>query len=174
MVEKKRENFPDIDDEEVYERKNFTGSCTDRIKAAKTGMNAQAIKKKFLRDERAKSKRRLGLADTKSEDNEETNFITNSHADSQLMMEKQDETLDELDDAVVRVGHMAENIHEELGQQNKMLTDLEEDLDNAEEHLGLVMGKLAKLMKTTNKLQLGTIAALSVIVLVLLFLVLYT
>lgn len=174
MVEKKRENFPDIDDEEVYERKNFTGSCTDRIKAAKTGMNAQAIKTKFLRDERAKSKRRLGLADTKSEDNEETNFITNSHADSQLMMEKQDETLDELDDAVVRVGHMAENIHEELGQQNKMLTDLEEDLDNAEEQLGLVMGKLAKLMKTTNKLQLGTIAALSVIVLVLLFLVLYT
>jgi len=173
MVEKKRDTFHDIDDAELYERTSFTESCTDRIKEAKNGMNAQAIKTKFLKDERAKSKRRLGIADTKSED-EETSFIANNHADSQLMMEKQDETLDELDDAVVRVGYMAENIHEELGQQNKMLGDLEDDLDNAEEQLGLVMGKLAKIMKTKSKLQLGTIVALSAIVLVLLFLVLYT
>ncbi len=173
MVQKKREKFPDIDDIELDERNKFTDSCMDRIKQAKSGMNAQAIKTKFLKDERAKSKRRLGIAETKSED-EEASFIGNHHAESQLMLEKQDETLDELDDAVVRVGYMAENIHEELGQQNKMLNDLEEDLENAEEQLGLVMGKLAKLMKTTNKLQLGTIMALSLIVIVLLFLVLYT
>ena len=174
MVEKKRETFSDIDDTELYDRKNFIGSCTERIKQAKDGMNSQKVKTKFLKDERAKSKRRLGLADTKSEDNEEASFITNNHAGAQLMMEQQDETLDELDDAVVRVGHMAENIHDELGQQNKMLTDLEDDLENAEAELGLVVGKLAKMLKTKSKWQLGTIMALSLILIVLLFLVMYT
>ena len=174
MVEKKRDRFPDIDDAELFERKNFTLLCTDRIKKGKDGMNSQFIKTKMLKDQRSFTKRRLGLESTRSEETEETNFIENNQASSQLMMmEQQDETLDELDGAVVRVGHMAENIHEELGHQNKMLNELEDDLENAEEQLGLVMGKLAKMLKTKNKWQLCTILALSMIVIVLLFLVLH-
>jgi len=176
MVEKKRSQFTDINDAELYERKNFTASCTDRIKQAKDGMNSQGIKTKLLKDERSKSKRRLGLSSTRSDDstNEETHFIENNHASAQLMMEQQDETLDDLDVAVIRVGHMAENIHEELGQQNKMLDELGDDLENAEEQLGMVMGKMAKMLKTKSKWQLGTIVALSLIVVVLFLLVIYT
>ena len=172
MVEKKPEKFTNIDDLELSERKQFTVTCGDRIKRSKQGMNAQAIKTKLLKDQRSKSKRRLGLSN--SVDGEDEKFIQTSHASAQLMMEQQDEALDELDGAVERVGHMAENIHEELGHQNKMLNELEDDLENAEEQLGLVMGKLAKLLKTTNKWQLGTILTLSIIVIVLFFLVLYT
>ena len=91
-----------------------------------------------------------------------------------MMLQQQDETLDDLDAAVIRVGVIAGSIHEELGQQNKMLNDLEEDLDEAEEKLGLVMGKLGEMLKTRNKLQLGTIMCLSVIVVILFFLVLYS
>mmetsp|Transcript_5700 Transcript_5700/g.12026 ORF Transcript_5700/g.12026 Transcript_5700/m.12026 type:complete len:91 (-) Transcript_5700:164-436(-) len=90
------------------------------------------------------------------------------------MLNQQDEALDDLDLAVNRVGVMAEEIHEELGQQNKMLTELDDDLADAEEKLGLVMGKLAKLLKTKNKCQLGTILILCLIALILFFLVLYT
>ena len=46
---------------------------------------------------------------------------------------------------------MAGEIHEEIGHQNKMLSELDEDLADAEEKLGMVMGKLAKLLKTKNK-----------------------
>jgi syntaxin 6 len=173
MVEKKRDKFPDIDDAELFERKSFALLCTDRIKKGRDGMNSQMIKTKMLKDQRSFTKRRLGLASTRSEEPEEKHFI-NNQASSQLMMEEQDETLDELDGAVVRVGHMAENIHEELGHQNKMLNEVEDDLENAEEQLGLVMGKLAKILKTKKKWQLCTILALSMIVIVLLFLVLHT
>lgn len=55
-----------------------------------------------------------------------------------------------------------------------MLNNLEEDLSDVEEQLGVVMGKLGKLLKTKNKCQLGLILILSLIVLVLFFLVLYT
>lgn len=175
LVEKKRNDFLEIDDSELYRRKQFITSCLERIKTVKSQMNSDSIKSKLLADEKAKSKRRLGLLGAKSEDNdEETEFITKSHASAQMMMQQQDETLDELDDAVVRVGHMAENIHDELGQQNKMLTELEEDLNDAEEQLGMVMGKLGKLLKTKNKCQLGLILLMTLVVLVLFFLVLYT
>ena len=89
-------------------------------------------------------------------------------------MQHQDETLDELDAAVTRVGHMAEHIHEEVGQQNKMLNEMEEDLADAEEQLGMVMGKLAKFLQTKDRFQLGTILALFCTMIVLLFLVIYT
>ncbi len=174
-MEKKREDFQNIDDSELNNRKNFISTSANRIKSVKTQMNSERIKSKLLADERAKSKRRLGLLGAKSEEeDEETEFIAKNHASTQLMMQQQDETLDELDDAVVRVGHMAENIHDELGQQNKMLTDLEDDLNNAEEQLGLVMGRLSKVLKTKSKWQLGVIMLMSLIVVVLLFLVLFT
>ena len=69
---------------------------------------------------------------------------------------------------------MAGNIYEELGQQNKMLNSLQDDLDDAEEKLGIVMGQLAKMIKTKSKWELWTILCLAVVVLIHLFLVIYT
>ena len=174
VVEKKRDRFPDINDTELADRKQFIQSSLDRMAAIKARMNSQALKTKMLADERSKQKRRIGLEQIGSEDKEDSEFLTNQHATTQLMMQKQDETLDDLDSAVIRVGHMASNIHEELGHQNKMLKNLEDDLQDAEEHLGMVMGKLGKFLKTNNKFQLRAIMMLCLIVVILFFLVLYT
>ena len=100
--------------------------------------------------------------------------IDPERSETLLMMRRQDETLDDLDMAVTRVSYMAETINEELETQNVMLKNLEDDLADAEEQLGAVMGKLAKLLKTKSKCQLGLILILSLVVLVLFFLVLYT
>jgi syntaxin 6 len=177
MVEKKREKFSHIDDSELGDRKGFTSSCTARIKQARDGINSQAIKTKMLSDQRKKSKRRLGLQNTQSfedgNESEQAQFIGDNHASAQMMMQQQDETLDDLDDAVVRVGHMAGHIDEELRGQNKMLNELEDDLQNAEEQLGMVTGKLGELLKTKNKWQLRAIMIMCLIVVILLFLVMY-
>ena len=90
-----------------------------------------------------------------------------------MMMRQQDEVLDDLDDAVLRVGNMAGAIEVEIGEQNKMLKSLDEDLTDAEEKLGFVMGKLAKLLKTKNKCQLGLILVLMLIVVILFFMIVY-
>ena len=47
-------------------------------------------------------------------------------------------------------------------------------MTDVEEQMGMVMGKLAKFLKTKDKWQLRTILGLSVTVIVLLFLVIYT
>jgi syntaxin 6 len=130
-----------------------------------------------LEDERNKAIRRSGdglLGARNDSERQNTSFILDNQAQTSLLMEQQDDTLDELGEAVHRVGEMAGNINEEIGMQNKMLEQMEEDMTTAEEELGMVMGKLAKFLKTKDRWQLRTILALTLTVLILFFLVLYS
>lgn len=176
LVESDREKFSHIDDKEMYERRALVHTSLDRLGRAKQEISSEAVKAKLLQDERAQAVRRAGanvLGARNDGERENTSLIVDSQARQSLLMQNQDETLDELDAAVTRVNLMAGTIHEEIGQQNKMLTEMEEDLSNVEEELGMVMGKLAKFLKTKNTWQLGTILCLLFIVVVLFFLVLY-
>jgi syntaxin 6 len=131
----------------------------------------------MLQDERTKAVRRAGADSLGAKNDAErmnTSFIVDSQARTSLLMQHQDETLDELDAAVTRVSSLAEHIHEEVGQQNKMLSEMEDDLADAEEQMGVVMGKLGKFLQTKDRFQLGTIVALFFTVVVLFFLVVYT
>lgn len=177
LIENDRDRFLNISDGELYDRRAFIHTSRDRLAKAKEDLNSEAIKAKLLADERAKAMRRAGadsLGATNDAERMNTAFIVDSQARASLLMQHQDETLDELDAAVTRVGHMAGNINEEIGQQNKMLKEMEDDLDDAEQQLGMVMGKLAKFLHTKDRFQLGTIVILFLTAIVLIFLVVYT
>jgi syntaxin 6 len=177
VVENDRDKFPHIDDAQLFERKSLVNTSKERLVKAKEELNSEAVKLKLLEDERNKAVRRSGdglLGARTDSERENTAFIFDNQAQTSMLMEQQDETLDELGEAVERVGEMAGNIHDEIGQQNKMLDQFDEDLTDVEEQLGMVMGKLAKFLKTKDKWQLRTIMALSLTVLILFFLVLYS
>lgn len=176
VVETDRSKFTHISDAELYDRQMLVETSRDRLNRAKNDIQSEVVKAKMMSDERAKALRRAGAAVLGAKTDgqrENTNFIVNSQARTSLLMQHQDETLDELDDAVTRVGHIAGNIHDEIGQQNKILTEMEEDLDRAEEELGMVLGKLARFLKTKDRWQLSTILFLTVVAIVLFFSVLY-
>jgi syntaxin 6 len=185
VVEKNRSKFPHISDVEVNSRRNFVSDSQARIQNSRDEMQSNEVKDKLLSDEKAKTARRKALTNNSSKINKSTRqSLTDdlhleeegeaSRSETMLMMQQQDDTLDGLSSAVTRVSHMAGTIHEEIETQNKMLTELEDDLVDAEEQLGTVMGKLGKLLKTKNRCQIGLILILSLVVLVLFFLVLYT
>jgi syntaxin 6 len=199
VVDKSRYKFPHITDVELNERKNFVEKTKDTLVDTKLRMQSDDVKRKILEDERALSVRRGGVGNggggSGNTSNNTNNYyrddlhnnsrnnINSNHthdhddplrAETLSMMKQQDETLDDLDLAVTRVSYIADTIHEELESQNIMLNNLGEDLSNAEEQMGVVMGKLGKLLKTKSKCQIGLILILSAIVLVLFFLVLYT
>mmetsp|Transcript_21836 Transcript_21836/g.62215 ORF Transcript_21836/g.62215 Transcript_21836/m.62215 type:complete len:300 (+) Transcript_21836:185-1084(+) len=172
LVENDREKFNHIDDGQLYERKTFCKKMQERILKSKDEM-----KEIVLQDERNKIIMRGGgglLGATTDNQRMNTAFVIDNQAQASMMMQQQDETLDELGEVVTRVGEMAETINDEIGQQNKMLEQMEEDMTNAEEELGMVMGKLGKFLKTKDKWQLRTILGLSLTAFVLFFLVLYT
>eukprot|EP00529_Nitzschia_sp_RCC80_P041707 CAMPEP_0113475054 /NCGR_PEP_ID=MMETSP0014_2-20120614/18916_1 /TAXON_ID=2857 /ORGANISM="Nitzschia sp." /LENGTH=285 /DNA_ID=CAMNT_0000367949 /DNA_START=268 /DNA_END=1122 /DNA_ORIENTATION=- /assembly_acc=CAM_ASM_000159 len=158
-VESDREKFSHIDDGQLYERKSLVDTSRGRIQDAKDEMNSQSVKDKLLRDERNKAARRSGdgtLGATTDAERRNTDFVLDNQAQTSLLMQQQDDTLDELGAAVTRVGEMAGNINEEIGHQNKMLEELDQDMTNVEEELGMVMGKLAKFLKTKDPWQLRT------------------
>ena len=176
-VENDRDKFPHIDDSQFFERKSLVETSRSRIQHAKDEMNSDVIKKKILSDERNKAVARSGdglLGAKNDEERQNTDFILDNQAQSSMLMQEQDETLDELGNAVMRVGEMAGTIGEEIGQQNKMLNDLDEDMTTAEEELGMVMGKLAKFMGTKNRGQLKTIMILTLIAIIMFFLAIYS
>ena len=176
-VESNREKFPNIDDAQLFERKSLVETSRGRINHAKDEMNSESVKDKLLVDERNRAVRRSGdglLGAKDDAERQNTAYIFDNQAQTSLLMQQQDETLDELGVVVVRVGEMAGAIHEEIGHQNKMLDELDQDMTNAEEELGLVMGKLAKFLNTKDRWQLRTILALALTVVVLLFLVIYS
>jgi len=202
VVERQREKFPHINDAELAERRGFVDDSKNRIQGAKGEMQSDEVKQKSSNDERALTERRKvqsasaavangggpsnngtkgpeGYTNIRSDSDLEEGNAAAAAADPDrsetlLMMQQQDETLEDLDMAVTRVGYMAETIHEEIDTQNAMLKSLDDDLTDAEEQLGVVMGKLAKLLKTKSKCQLGLIVLLALVVLVLFFLVIYT
>lgn len=181
LVQQDPVKFSHITSSELYDRTTFVNTCKERLVRAKQEIHAPSVKAKLLQDEVQKQKRRRQAAQTSTYSLDENtngkhddNVISNSAAQTTLMFQQQDETLEDLDEAVVRVGNIAHSIHDELQQQNALLDEMEDDLQDAEEKLGVVMGKLGKLLKTKDKCQLGTIMALIVVMIVLLFLVIYT
>ena len=87
----------------------------------------------------------------------------------------QDAGLDALSESVMRLGEMSNNISEELGQQNKMLESMETDLDTAGEELDIVTRSTKKLIaQSGGKQTFCLIVTLSIVVLILLFLIIYT
>lgn len=184
LVESDRTKFSRIvDDKEFYERSALVRTSRDRLERAKAELQSPAVLAKLRQDERAKAMRRAttdaaaASAVTMTEQNQQHQqnaAASDSLAARQsLLMQHQDDTLDELSLAVTRVNFMADSIHEEIGQQNKMLTTMEEDLTNVEEELGMVMGKLAKFLKTKDSWQLGTIVCLLATTIVLFFFLVY-
>jgi len=176
-IENDRDKFPHIDDKQLFERKSLVETSRSRIQHAKDEMNSDTVKQKLVSDEHNKAVRRSGdglLGAKNDKERQNTDFILDNQAQSSMLIQEQDETLDELGDAVTRVGEMAGNIGEEIGQQNKMLDNLDQDMTNAEEELGVVMGKLAKFIGTKDRWQLRTILILTLIVIIMFFLAIYS
>lgn len=187
MVEKNRRNYPHIDDQELKDRKQFVSKAKSRVKNYKQDCVKESIKTKIQMDETAEQEKQKSSSSSNSSSHDvsiemsgltnrhnNSSFIDNQRLQSQVMLQQQDEGLEELGNAVTRVGKMAGNINETLIKQNKMLDDLDHDLDETSGRMDAVMKRLEKLLQTKDKCQIWTIVSLFLILIVLVFLVIYT
>lgn len=175
-VTKDRVQFAHIDDYELETRKNYVSKIREQLNEMKAFYQSDKVKRKMVADERKEIESRPGasLGATNSDEAENTQFIHDQQAQAKMLIDQQDEELVELGEAVDRVNDMAVNIHEELQTQNRMLKDFETDLDEAAEKMNFVMGKLAKLLKTKDTCQIWTVIILTLILILLIFLVVYS
>jgi hypothetical protein len=100
---------------------------------------------------------------------EETNSasIGKSKEMHQQIIAQQDDTLNELARVTDRLGQTGVVINTELQDQQRLLHELDQDIDRQQEKMNYVMGKMAKLLKTSDTKQLVFVLILLVIAVVL-------
>ena len=165
----------EIDDAELNQRKAFVDKAKRDVASARDAVAGPRARAKIEADEQAALASQRGAYDASGDlEMQNTAFIHSSHARVAATIQEQDEGLEQLDGAVDRIHGMAEEIHGELSAQARMLDDMEDELDETTEKMNFVMGKLSKLLKTKDTCQLWTIVALTVVLIVMVFLVIYS
>lgn len=110
-----------------------------------------------------------------SDSDQEDDFIQRQIRHQQLQIKKQDEGLEMLSKSADRLGQFSLGIHEELKSQNKMLDEMDDELEKATSNLDYVTKRTKDLIeKSGGKKNFLFILALSGIVILLLFLIIYT
>lgn len=170
MVEDNRSRFS-IDDSEVNSRKDFVRQGRVKLKDARDAhQRAQSKIESDKREHLRLQEREKSSAMT----NENEKFLRGQKEEQQQILQNQDEQLSELSKSAERLNNTAVVINQELQDHQRMLQELDEDIDRETEKLGFVMKRIGRLMKTSDRKELCVIVALSGLFVILLFLVIQT
>ncbi|KAF1784562.1 Syntaxin 6, N-terminal [Phytophthora cactorum] len=193
MVEANRAKFEHIDAAEIANRKAFVAATrkvgelwryrsgrrfilmhlVQELQAVSAEISTDAVKARIRKEERklmqpARSSSSFRSNLTGQERNEQ--FLE----DEAQRQQEQDMSLAGLQTDITRLHGVTVEISSEVKHQNKMLDDLTDDVEEAQERMNFVMGRLSKLLKTKDKCQLGLILFLVAVLVVMVFLVVYT
>ena len=175
LVQNDRAQFAHIDDFELEKRAQYISDMRQELEGMQQYFDGDEVKQKMIADERAGLAQQSGaLGATNSDEAENTHFIVDKQAEQRMIMQQQDEDLTELGQGVDRLNELSKGINQELQTQNRMLSDLDRDIDEAAEKMNFVMGKMAKLLKTKDTCQIWTVNILCLVLVLLVFLVIYT
>lgn len=89
-------------------------------------------------------------------------------------LEEQEGHLDEINDIAKRLKDQGREINSELSKQDHLIGDLDNDIEGTMKKMNFVQAKLGKLLKTNDMGQICTIVVLFLILIVMIFLVIYT
>lgn len=122
-----------------------TKSTIEEMAAA---VSCDAVRSRLKASERKKLQR-LDVSKSKEEwARDNTEFIKSEQQRQEELITEQDDNLDELGKSVAHLGVVAVGIHDEIDSQNKMLEDMSYDVDQAQERMNFVMGRMSKLLQT--------------------------
>mmetsp|Transcript_21510 Transcript_21510/g.25621 ORF Transcript_21510/g.25621 Transcript_21510/m.25621 type:complete len:132 (-) Transcript_21510:90-485(-) len=109
------------------------------------------------------------------ESDQEDDFIQQEIRNQRLQLQEQDNGLEFLSESATRLGSMSLGISEELNHQNKMLNEMEDELDQATTDLNMLTRKTRELIKQAGgKKNFVIIMGMSFVVIILLLLIIYS
>lgn len=95
-------------------------------------------------------------------------FLSSQKLEQEMVIKRQDEELDHVEQAVTRIGDVGRTIHGELGSQHQLLNALNEDVETTDSRLRAAQIKIKEVMKRSGgTCQVCTIVGLSLLLLIL-------
>lgn len=179
MVDKNRSKFPHIKDAELASRKRFVDDTTALLADVKSNMESPSVRRKMEDDENRARRESLegasnALSGSAALERENDRFIKDQHQQAKTIMKEQDIQLGHLDSAVDRLHQIGRDVKQELDDQNRMLDALDSDLDAAGNKMNVVQASLSKLLNTKDGCQIYLIVVLTLILIILIALVIWT
>eukprot|EP01034_Spumella_vulgaris_P022207 gene22207-28321_t len=116
----------------------------------------------------------LNPSNSSSSANDNAGFIKNQKLQTREMVDIQDKNLDQLGQAVDRLGEIGRTINTEIKEQDVLLDALGNEIDDASNKMNTVQGALEKLLQTKDGCQIWTIVILAFILILLVALVIWT
>ena len=131
----RRQKFASISDEELMRRKLIIKELKHDINNMKSVVNGQRTIQKLEKDERDEltrwRKEKRGAGGAAGEDRN-ASFMQGQQQTQSMMHRQQDEHLGDMEMSLHRLGEMGRAINVEIDEQNRMLEDLDEDLDKTQ------------------------------------------
>jgi hypothetical protein len=180
MIEKNRDKFPHIRDSELENRRSFVAELHNVVQDIKARADSESVRRKIESD--VTHSKRDAYDESLSHMSKSVNpaeranarFIKEQRLETVSMIGHQDDAIDALGMAVDRLGNLGKEVNVELKEQNIMLAGLDDELDEAGNRMNLVMGSLAKLLKTKDGCMIWTVVILFLILVLLIALVIWT
>jgi len=176
-IQTQRSHFAQISDRELAARqasireiKNEIDSMRSVLSSPQTQGKIESDSKKSLLQRRTNAEQEMtGISSGANAD-----YIEDQHQQQQLIYREQDDHLDELEQGVSRLGHVATVIGEEIDNQNDMLDDLGDEIDISSGRMESTLQKMDKMLKTNSRCQTWTILSLMGVLFILILLVAWT
>ena len=92
-----------------------------------------------------------------------SDFLRSEQQAQTQIRREQDQSLDKMSNSLDRLGQMARSIDVELAEQDKIITDIDKDIDVAQNKMDSAIKGVEKLLKTKDRCQLATIFTLTLI-----------
>ncbi|KAL5705085.1 Syntaxin-61 [Ranunculus cassubicifolius] len=164
-----------IDQAELEKRRRWTSSARSQVRAVKKSVDAGNDQKSIngMRQELMRLPPNGNYSQSNSRPNQYDNddFISSESDRQMLLIKQQDDELDVLSASVTRIGDVGLTIHEELSSQEKIISELELDMESTSNRLDFVQKKVAVVMKKAGaKGQIMMIVFLLILFIVLLVL----
>lgn len=173
-VEQNRGKFH-LTDAQVQVRRAFLNKCTAVRRDIDSDLKSRTVTAK-MEDDRRQSllgSQKGSSQHDRSRQAAEDAFGHEQQLHAQLIDQQEDE-LAELAKATQRVGHVAKTIKGELETQERMLDELNDDLDSQLQNMNGLMRGVGKVLKTGNKSHMFGLCGLISIFFLLVFLIFTT
>lgn len=175
IVEKSRVRFRDIDDEELGTRKLFVTHIKDVSATIQSDFTSERAKQKLEQDRRlveAQRQEETGMDRERVRMGEEV--VASRMQQEQEAEFKQDEILLDMSEALGRLGNVAQTINAEFVEQERIIEDLNTQVDQTNATLEFLNKKLDKLLGKSAMGKYICILFLFVVVVILFFAIIYT
>ena len=165
-ISRSRGQFPNVDDDDLQNRKGYVAHTQERLRAINTAMRSQRTRDKVGADKRAAlttpTSTDASFNQRQGGTNDNTDFMRRNMDEQKEIRGQQDEILDNMSAGVDTLNTMAKEINTTLDEEQQLLAQFELEMEEAQAKMNVVLRSMAKLLKTKNTCQLWLIVFLIV------------